>query len=174
MNTKEQYYIIEYKYVGINRENPMWQDYDRYDITTETPTNNMGEKITTGWLGTYLDISKQAHGAYKTEEDACKAVEELITKLPKCNTTSSPPWIYTRGGWRIDDSTHPNPAVSIVYRPGKHQPITNNDLKIRIFELNNESNKNEPYKDAKKISEILKSEGYIIPDKYICKLLSTL
>ncbi len=107
-----KYYIEEIRYHGPNAADAAYIDFDRFEITTEpTRTNRTHEICLDGWLGTYNDVSRYAHGVYDSLAAAEYATRNLLGDL-----------------YRRDDEPSESPDVVAVYRSGRLAPITDDGL----------------------------------------------
>ncbi|WP_419622703.1 hypothetical protein [Thiolapillus sp.] len=162
----DRYYVVEVSYVGINADAPQWADFDRYEVRTEAPINAEGNFQLTGWLGTSLDISRTAHGVYDSEAAACAAVQRILSDDGDAGAMSGPPWVCA-GGWRVDDAPSPDPAVCVVYRPGKAEPLTREALASMVWEslevLPDTAEEDDLRDAAGQMAYVLTSQGYNIP-----------
>ncbi|WP_419612748.1 hypothetical protein [Thiolapillus sp.] len=175
-SNRYRYYVVEVCYVGINCDAPQWADFDRYEVRTETPINTNGDVQLWGWLGTCLDISRTAHGAYESEAAACAAVQRILSDAGDVGEMSGPPWLCA-GGWRVDDAPSPDPTVCIVYRAGESEPLTREALASMVWETLDvwpdiEDIEEDGLREAaEELADLLSSEGYRVPVRQIADMM---
>ena len=107
-----KYYIEEIRYCGPNPQDEKYIDFDRFEITTTPPrTISSNEICLDGWLGTYNDVARYAHGAHESLAAAEWAVEDLLGN-----------------DFRRDREDVLPPDVLMSYRPGRVPPVTDEFL----------------------------------------------
>lgn len=101
------YYIIERIYVGPNRDENRYVDFDNIEIrTVPAITNCSHEERTEGWCGTTGDFAVYAHGEYATIEEARAAVAKKFGEV------------------RDFDTGDKCESVAEIYKPGKYAPMS--------------------------------------------------
>lgn len=182
MNTDktDRYYVVEVCHTGINCDSAQWADFDRWEVTTEAPRNSDGAVQLSGWLGTTQDISRTAHGVYDTEVSACAAIQRILSDaeigadIDAVADLGGPPWLCA-GGWRIDVAPSPDPAVCVVYRPGEHEPLTRDALRLRIMDAIHEGiPPDDVHVEVQRLARELIAEGYNVPVDTIAPLVISL
>lgn len=114
-----KYYIEEIRYNGPNAADAAYIDFDRFEVTTEpTRTNTTHEICLDGWLGTYNDVSRYAHGVYDSLAAAEYAVQNLLGDE-----------------YRRDEEPSDAPDVLAVYRIGRLAPISDEALGIWLQDV---------------------------------------
>ncbi len=114
-----KFYIEEIRYYGPNADDAAHIDFDRFEITTEpTRTAITREICLDGWLGTYDDVLRYAHGVYDSLAAAEYAIENLLGDE-----------------YRRDREDVLPPDVLAVYRIGRLAPITDDGLAVELQDV---------------------------------------
>ena len=114
-----KYYIEEIRYCGTDWRTDKYIDFDRFEITTEPTRTTMSEEVCLdGWLGTYNDVGRYAHGVYDSLAAAEYAVKNLLGDA-----------------YRRDEEPSDAPDVLAVYRPGHLPPMSDETLGIWLQDV---------------------------------------
>jgi hypothetical protein len=74
---REQFYVVETRYVGPNQNQDEYANADTIEIrTAPAVTNQSGDVCLDGWCGTTNDWAVYAHGEHATIEEARSAIVE--------------------------------------------------------------------------------------------------
>ena len=113
------FYIEEIRYCGPNGRTDKYIDFDRLEITTKPTRTNMTEEVCHyGWLGTYGDVARYAHGVYDSLAAADYAIQNLLGDE-----------------YRLDDEPSEFPDVLAVYRLGRLPPMSDEALGIWLQDV---------------------------------------
>ncbi|WP_419629899.1 hypothetical protein [Thiolapillus sp.] len=140
-----KYYIEEIRYCGPNPQSEKYIDFDRFEITTIPPrTNSSNEICLDGWLGTYNDVARYAHGAHESLEAAEGIVEDLLGHEYRCDREDVLP-----------------PDVLVSYRPGFVHPVTDEflGLWLETIELPASADDEQLSRLAEELHSELEDEG---------------
>ena len=114
-----RYYIEVFRYCGPDGRTDKYIDFDRVEITTEPTRTTMTEEVCLyGWLGTYDDVARYAHGVYDSLAAAEYAIQNLLGDE-----------------YRRDDEPSEFPDVLAVYRPGRLSPVSDEALGIWLLDV---------------------------------------
>ena len=114
-----KFYIEEIRYCGPDGRTDKYIDFDRFEITTEPPRTNMTEEVCLdGFLGTYDDVARYAHGVYDSLAAAEYAIQNLLGDE-----------------YRLDDEPSEFPDVLVVCRRGRLPPFSDEALGIWLQDV---------------------------------------
>ncbi len=114
-----KFYIEEIRYCGPDGRTDKYIDFDRLEITTKPTRTNMTREVCPyGWLGTYDDVARYAHGVYDSLAAADYAIQNLLGDE-----------------YRLDNEPSEFPDVLAVYRPGRLPPMSDETLGIWLQDV---------------------------------------
>ena len=155
-----KFYIEEIRYCGPDGRTDKYIDFDRLEITTKPTRTNMTEEVCHyGWLGTYNDIARYAHGVYDSLAAAEYAVKNLLGDAD-----------------RLDDEPSEVPGVLAVYRLGRLSPMSDETLGIWLQDVDVPADEDDAAlrRQAKNLSSELEDMGVTVSVKRIRECLESL
>ena len=154
------YYIEEIRYCGPNPQDEKYIDFDRFEITTTPPrTISSNEICLDGWLGTYNDVARYAHGAHESLAAAEGAVEHMLGHE-----------------FRRDPEPSEFHDVLAVYRLGRHEPISDEALGIWLQDVDVPADVDDAdlIQQAEQLISELEDTGASASVVRVCECLETL
>ncbi|WP_419591620.1 hypothetical protein [Thiolapillus sp.] len=153
-----KFYIEEIRYCGPDGRTDKYIDFDRLEITTKpTRTNMTGEVCPYGWLGTYGDVARYAHGVYDSLAAADYAIQNLLGDE-----------------YRLDNEPSEFPGVLAVYRFGRLPPMSDETLGIWLQDVDVPSDDAALRRQAKDLASELEDMGVTASVKRIRECLESL
>ena len=153
-----KFYIEEIRYCGPDGRTDKYIDFDRLEITTKpTRTNMTGEVCPYGWLGTYNDVARYAHGVYESLAAADYAIQNLLGDE-----------------YRLDDKPSEFPGVLAVYRFGRRPPVSDEALGIFLQDVDVPADDAALRRQAKDLASELEDMGVTVSVKRIRECLESL
>ncbi|WP_419640643.1 hypothetical protein [Thiolapillus sp.] len=153
-----KFYIEGIRYCGPDGRTDKYIDFDRLEITTKpTRTNMTGEVCPYGWLGTYDDVARYAHGVYDSLAAADYAIQNLLGDE-----------------YRLDNEPSEFPDVLAVYRFGRLPPVSDEALGIFLQDVDVPADDAALRRQAKDLASELEDMGVTVSVKRIRECLESL
>ncbi|WP_419596299.1 hypothetical protein [Thiolapillus sp.] len=153
-----KFYIEEIRYCGPDGRTDKYIDFDRLEITTKPTRTNMTREVCPyGWLGTYDDVARYAHGVYDSLAAADYAIQNLLGDE-----------------YRLDNEPSEFPDVLAVYRFGRLPPVSDEALGIFLQDVDVPADDAALRRQAKDLASELEDMGVTASVKRIRECLESL